>query len=90
MSRRAHLPKAGLPGIKPCYQLSGPPEKRGSGGRRAPATPRCPPCRETRRHLSWHAVCSATPPEVPDMYYGYGIGGVVLLIVLILLLTGRL
>ncbi|MEW6272545.1 MAG: DUF3309 family protein [Thermodesulfobacteriota bacterium] len=28
--------------------------------------------------------------EVRSMYYGYGIGGIVLLIVLILLLTGRL
>jgi hypothetical protein len=34
--------------------------------------------------------CSTCPARRCDMYYGYGIGGVVLLVVLILLLTGRL
>jgi hypothetical protein len=40
--------------------------------------------------LRGHVACSRLIGRRYAMYYGYGIGGIVLLIVLILLLTGRL
>jgi hypothetical protein len=36
------------------------------------------------------APCPVSRKEVHTMYYGYSLGGVILLILVILLLTGRL